>query len=100
MGQTSRLSGRAVFGIMERNGRSAEDRDGCITPDGTVMGTYMHGMFDSPGVTRRWLEGIGLTDLAIPDVQGADARDREYDRLAAHFEDTIDTESILKLLQL
>jgi len=98
MGETRRLGGEAAFSIMERNGRSVEDQDGCIAPDRKVIGTYMHGMFDSPGVTAHWLEGLGLSDLTIPDIQGADARDREYDHLAAHFEEYVDTDGILKLL--
>jgi adenosylcobyric acid synthase len=59
------------------------------------MGTYLHGLFDTPGVTRAWLAAIGLDGIAVTELQGLAARDRAYDRLAAHFTRFIDTDSLL-----
>lgn len=94
MGQTRRSSGSPLFAVTERNGRPCSEEDGCVAPDGRVMGTYMHGLFDAPGVTRAWLAAIGLETIPVADIQGLAARDREYDRLAEHFARFIDTDKL------
>jgi adenosylcobyric acid synthase len=94
MGQTRLLSGSPVFRVMERNGRSCEDSDGCISLDRRRIGTYVHGLFDRPDVTGKWLAGLGL-DLPAAGVSGPAARDRDYDLLAKHFMDHVDLEGIL-----
>jgi adenosylcobyric acid synthase len=62
------------------------------------MGTYLHGLFDCPAITARWLETIGLGGVQVQAVGGLSARDREYDRLADHFEAHVDVDAIMKLL--
>jgi adenosylcobyric acid synthase len=95
MGQTRRGGGRPFLTVTERNGRACSDEDGCLAPSGRVMGTYLHGLFDTPGVTRAWLAAIGLEGIAVTELQGLAARDQAYDRLAAHFTRFIDTDSLL-----
>lgn len=96
MGQTLRTEGEAMFTVLEQNGEAAQNtEDGCITPDGRMMGTYMHGLFDMPGITRLWLESIGMGNLAVSDMRsGPAARDREYDLLAEHFETYVDAQAV------
>ena len=48
MGQTARNGGRPLFRVCARNGHPAADQDGCIGEKSHVMGTYIHGLFDSP----------------------------------------------------
>lgn len=100
MGRTRRTGGSPLFTVLERNQSPCEDEDGCVASEnGRIMGTYMHGLFDAPGVTRRWLDTLGLAKIDIPDIHGLEARDREYDLLAEHFEQHIDTGAILSLLE-
>jgi len=96
MGHTDGSNGSSVFQIIERNGVTCEDLDGCISDDQRVMGIYIHGMFDTPAILDRWLTQIGLKDILIPDVAGPMARDKDYNLLAEHFENHIDVEGILK----
>jgi adenosylcobyric acid synthase len=95
MGQTRRAGGRPLLAVTERNARACSDEDGCVAPGGRVMGTYMHGLFDTPEVTRAWLAAIGLENIAVGEIHGPAARDRAYDRLAAHFSRHIDTDALL-----
>ncbi len=90
MGQTERQGGAALFNVQERNGNQCRDEDGCVSADGRFMGTYMHGLFDSPGITRRWLGSIGLEEIRVSRTHGLMARNRAYDLLAEHFERHID----------
>jgi adenosylcobyric acid synthase len=83
--------------VLERNGRAAADEEGCIAPNAKVMGTYLHGLFDSPSILARWLRAIGVAVAQTPALGGLAARDREYEALADHFEKNVDVPAILEL---
>jgi adenosylcobyric acid synthase len=99
MGQTARTGGSPLFEVVARNGTPVEMEDGCSAPELRVMGTYIHGLFDSPAVTARWLAAIGVQGFEPPALAGLAARDREYDALAEHFEKHVDIEAICRLAQ-
>ncbi len=101
MGRTERTGGAPLFQVLAQNDAApANAEDGCINKDGRVMATYMHGLFDTPAIIRRWLDAVGLEHLDTGDTPaGPAARDREYDRLAEHFGQHVDTEAILRLVQ-
>lgn len=98
MGRTDLVGGSTLFHVIERNGRPNPDEDGCITADAAVIGTYVHGLFDTPEITKRWLDHIGLGHVAVPRDHSLAARDHEYDLLAAHFNKHIDVDDILSRL--
>jgi len=97
MGQTEIKNSNSMFQVHERNDVSCKDRDGCILDGLRIMGTYIHGLFDNPGITKRWLETIGLGNIEVSKIHGPAARNKEYDLLAEHFEKYIDTKGICKL---
>jgi adenosylcobyric acid synthase len=98
MGQTRPPQGRTLMTVQSRNGLPDNDNDGCISEDGRVIGTYMHGLFDSPAITRHWLEGIGLGEIKVDRIHGPAARDQAYDLLAEHATRHLDIEAITQLL--
>jgi len=98
MGQTRRFDAEPLFRVFERNRIACETEDGCMARGSRIIGTYMHGMFDVPGITKRWLTTIGLSDIEVPDTHGLAAKDTAYDDLAAHFEKHIDTKAIIETL--
>ncbi|SFC70611.1 cobyric acid synthase [Tropicimonas isoalkanivorans] len=71
-----------------------EGRDeGAISPDGRIMGSYLHGLFASNGFRAAFLEGLGgiasgLDHGAV--VEGA------LDDLAAHLEAHMDLDALLQ----
>jgi adenosylcobyric acid synthase len=99
MGQTRRHGGNSLFKVVERNSIACEDADGCVSPDHKIMGTYIHGLFENPTVTRLWLNNIGLPDVETSTLEGLEAKDKEYDLLAEHFEAHIDVEGIVATVQ-
>ncbi len=100
MGRTKRLEGKPLFKVQERNRRECKGEDGSRTEDGRVLGTYIHGLFDAPGITRRWLGSIGLDTVKVDRTSGLTARDKEYDRLADHFEAHVDMDRLREHLGL
>lgn len=99
MGQTHREGGRPLFQVHARNQQPCSDEDGCISDNGRVMGSYLHGLFDAPGIVRRWLDHIGLKGVAVGAVHGPAARDRAYDALAEHARTYLDIDGIDRLLK-
>ena len=59
------------------------------------MGTYIHGLFENPTVTRLWLNNIGLDDVKTTELEGLEAKDKEYDLLAEYFETHIDVKELV-----
>jgi adenosylcobyric acid synthase len=95
MGQTKRHGGDPLFTVVERNRIVCEDADGCVSTDHKIMGTYIHGLFENPPITRLWLNSIGLDDVKTSELEGLEAKDKEYDLLAEYFESHIDVKELV-----
>jgi adenosylcobyric acid synthase len=99
MGHTRLLAeGVPLLIIESRNQVPCHAHDGSIRSDGRVLGSYVHGLFDTPQITRHWLQHIGLTALKVSQVHGLAARDAAYDLLAEHTARHIDMDAIHGLL--
>ncbi len=99
MGQSRRTGGSSLFKIQRRNQIACEEEDGCLSDNRRVLGTYLHGLFDAPEITRRWLDHIGLQQVATPAFHGPAARDAAYDALAEHARKYLDLAGIDKLVR-
>lgn len=99
MGQTRHHAGAEhMLEITARNSTACQDVDGCLAPGGRCMGTYLHGLFDAPGITRLWLDHIGVTEVKVSEIHGPAARDRDYDLLAAHAAQHLDMAAIERVV--
>ena len=98
MGRTEPPEGCNLMTVQARNTAACAGRDGCVGADGRVMGTYMHGLFDTPAITRHWLAGIGLDQIGVDRLHGPAARDQAYEQLAAHALTHLDIEALAALL--
>lgn len=72
--------------------------DGAISEDRLIMGTYVHGLFESTEACRTLLEWSGLCDVQTLDYKSI--RDTEIDRLAGVVEAHVDTACLMNLLRL
>lgn len=96
MGQTLRHKGAPLFTVLERNSKACKAKEGCISSDLHIMGTYLHGLFDNAGVRYWFLKKLGIESSADDQIEGLAARDKEYDLLADHFKKYIDTDKLFQ----
>lgn len=70
--------------------------DGAISPDGRIMATYLHGVFESPQACAALLEWAGLHPPRAFDYRAL--REQNLERLADALEAHLDMPRILQLL--
>lgn len=71
--------------------------EGAISSDGRIVGTYLHGLFESSAVVNQVLQWAGLKTIASFDYNKR--KDLDLDRLADSIEEHLDMEAIHHLLQ-
>ena len=69
--------------------------DGAFSEDGRVLGTYLHGLFESPGACESLLRWAGLEDVQQVDYHAL--RERDIERLADLVDAHLDTARLLAL---
>jgi len=70
--------------------------DGAISDDGQIVGTYLHGIFDSDSICETFLNWAGLTPVHNINYQAF--REQQLDYLAQAVEDNLDMQAIIKLI--
>ncbi len=87
-GESRVREGTLPFGeIIERSDQAVRVADGARSEDGSVWGTYVHGVFENDGFRHGWLRGLGWSG---PLVATTALRNGEYDRLADAVEEAVD----------
>jgi adenosylcobyric acid synthase len=98
MGETeAKGPGSPAFAICERHGCDVEVADGWVSPDGRVVGTYLHGLFENDAFRRRFLKTMA-PGADFPAAEGLSFRDfleAQLDKLAAELRKHLDI-SLLK----
>ncbi|HAQ85806.1 MAG TPA: cobyric acid synthase CobQ, partial [Pseudomonas sp.] len=69
--------------------------DGAISEDGQVLGTYLHGLFESPAACESLLRWAGLEKAQRVDYQAL--RERDIERLADLVDKHLDASHLLAL---
>nr|WP_281688645.1 cobyric acid synthase [Pseudomonas citronellolis] len=69
--------------------------DGALSADGQVMGTYLHGLFESPSACAALLRWAGLGEVQQLDYHAL--RERDIERLADQVEAYLDTQKLKSL---
>jgi adenosylcobyric acid synthase len=72
--------------------------DGALSDDGRILGTYLHGIFESPAACVALLHWAGLREPQKIDYH--EVREREIERLADSVEAHMDLPAVLRLLNL
>jgi adenosylcobyric acid synthase len=103
MGETRMIgAGEPLLELEQRNGRVVKVRDGAVSPDQKVYGTYLHGIFDNSRFTRAFLNKIRLhKGLGARDDYPSDYwhyKEEQYDQLAAIIRKNLDLAKIYAIL--
>ncbi|KAA6178031.1 cobyric acid synthase [Pseudomonas marginalis] len=77
--------------VLLDDGRS----DGAQSDDGQILGTYLHGLFETPAACSALLRWAGLQDVQEVDYHGL--RERDIERLADLVEQHLDTRLLRQL---
>lgn len=89
------------FEITERAGKPVQIAEGMINDEGTVMGAYIHGIFDSDSYRRAVLNILrsrkGLASLPVSTNYAA-AKQAAYNRLADTVRRSLDMEKVYKII--
>lgn len=94
------LSGCPLEGYEIHMGQS----EGLFTVSGSVLGTYLHGLFDSPQLVERLIQLLmeekGLHwDGALPKESLWDYKQRQYDKLAQTLRESLNLEKIYEIVE-
>jgi adenosylcobyric acid synthase len=74
---------------------SGDCPDGALSADGQVMGSYVHGLFDSPAALDALLRWAGAEGV-LERVDLAARREADLDRLADSIESAIDIDVLMR----
>jgi adenosylcobyric acid synthase len=85
MGQTIGITGGQPFQIEQRSQQFCTDFDGCLSENGNVLGTYLHGLFHNDDLRRAILSEVAeRKGTSLPARTSSFSIEAQYDRLAAH----------------
>jgi len=98
----SRITGncKPIFEITERNGRKLNRAEGAISNDSRILGTYIHGIFETEAFRRNFLNRL-RRKKGWPSLQPKEkfSLDNEFDKLAKLVRENIDTDLLHKILK-
>ncbi len=93
--------GKDCVPFLRLNGR--EEIDGAVNRQGNVIGSYLHGIFDTGSFWRalvnriREEKGMNASDGEVLTIQ--EFRSREFDRLAAIVRQNLDMDSVYRIMR-
>ncbi|WP_435930603.1 cobyric acid synthase [Dryocola sp. BD613] len=104
MGETQRGAQVEPFArLSECNAQPYDSLDGAVSADGSVLGTYLHGVFDSGEFTRALLDGLrerkGLQAWDGERFDYQQHKQRQFDILASAMREHIDIQRIYQIMR-
>jgi adenosylcobyric acid synthase len=101
MGRTDGTDMLSPFRIDERSRRPCQEMDGCLSPDGNHLGTYVHGLFHNETLRRSLLGCLAARKGVVFHPQGrVISKEEQYDRLAALVRCSLNMELLYRIIDL
>ena len=100
MGQSQVQEPIHAFRIVKTPQGKTDYTDGSLNTQGTIMGTYMHGLFHNDTFRRTFLNNLRrFWDLDEIKAVSSTDRDREYDKLADLVRQSLDINGIYRIME-
>ena len=101
MGRSEGTKILSPFRIDERSRKPCQEMDGCLSPDGNHLGTYIHGLFHNEGLRRSLLVSLAARKGVIFRPQArVISKEEQYDRLAALVRCSLNMELVYHIIGL
>jgi Cobyric acid synthase len=88
--------------ITERAGKRVDILDGCVSVDGNIVGTYIHGVFDNDGFRFQLIQHLRKKKGQIPSydvpLEFKRIKEQKYNKLAEIVRENIDMNMIYKMV--
>jgi adenosylcobyric acid synthase len=102
LGETLLGNGTQPLFQLQRLGDEESHHDGAISADGRVLGTYLHGLFDSGEglalLLSHWRKICGKQESASRVIDPGAEREKRYDALAEHYRRNLKMDVIYRAL--
>lgn len=89
--------------MYSRNGEKIEWLDGAVNQDGSVMGSYLHGLFDQNNFTRLLINQLrskkGFEPLALDTFDYALHKETQFNILAEHLRANVDINNLYRIMR-
>ncbi|MGH9340978.1 MAG: cobyric acid synthase [Acidobacteriota bacterium] len=101
MGRTDLPEAFAPFRINQRSRDACSSLDGCLSAEGNILGTYVHGIFSNTRLRRALLAELGRRKpVDLPPPGQVISKEEEYDKLAELVRQALDMKLIYKRIGL
>lgn len=99
MGETIENSEESPFMVLETPDSRGNYPDGAINADGTVVGTYIHGIFNKDSFRAGFLDSLRkYHNLPLSDGYNREEKEKEYDKLADLVRSSLDMEQVYRTI--
>jgi adenosylcobyric acid synthase len=100
MGQTSVSPEMSAFKICETPQGKADYLDGALNAEGTVLGTYLHGLFHNLGFRQALLNSL-RQHYGLPEKwnEAITSKEQQYDRLAEIVRHSLNLATIYEIME-
>jgi len=102
LGETLLGNGAKPLFQLQRLGDETSHQDGAVSADGRVLGTYLHGLFDSAEglqlLLDYWRKICGKEPSTAIGIDPLVERERRYDALADHYRSNLKMDVIYRAL--
>jgi adenosylcobyric acid synthase len=98
MGQTKESSSSPAFQIIQASSGETRYFDGCVSKDGLVFGTYLHGLFHNQDFTRAILQRVQRRSGSPMSPLNKQKKSDPYDELARQVRENLNMKEIYRLL--
>ena len=102
MGRSENYEQQYFAQIISANGQADLKKDGAISSDKKVIGTYLHGVFDNSAWRRKLLNQVraekGLAPIDKIALPYHEYKNQQYDKLANLVRENVDLEKIYQIM--